>query len=168
MKNSKQFLLISLTLADQKKEVYNHDLYVIVKNYFARHDVENKDIQDYANNFYEFEDLQVVSNTIFPSASVKVKKGEEILHGSAVGTGPIDALYTAIIDIVDLDIQLLEYKISSVSRGKEALGKVKVVVEFNGQKYNANAADTDVIKASALAYINVINNIIVENLLPVS
>src|SRR5690625_3542996 len=157
-----------LTLADQKKEIYNHDLYVIVKNYFARHDVEKKDIQDYANNFYEFEDLQVVSNTIFPSASVKVKKGEEILHGSAVGTGPIDALYTAIINIVDLDIQLLEYKISSVSRGKEALGKVKVVVEFNGQKYNANAADTDVIKASALAYINVINNIIVENLLPVS
>lgn len=157
-----------LSLADQKKEIYNHDLYVIVKNYFAKQEIEKKDIEDYANNFYELEDLQVVSNTIFPSASVKMKKGEEILHGSAVGTGPIDALYTAIIDIVDLDIQLLEYKISSVSRGKEALGKVKVIVEFNGEKYNANAADTDVIKASAQAYINVINNIIVENLLPVS
>ncbi|MEI3604156.1 2-isopropylmalate synthase [Pseudogracilibacillus sp. SE30717A] len=157
-----------LTLADQKKEIYNHDLYVIVKNYFAKHHADKKEIQDYADNFYELVDLQVVSNTIFPSASIKVKKGEQILDGSAVGTGPIDALYTAIIDIVGLDINLLEYKISSVSRGKEALGKVKVVVEFNGEKYNANAADTDVIKASALAYINVINNIIVENLLPVA
>ncbi len=157
-----------LTLADQKKEIYNHDLYVIVKNYFAKHHADKQDIQDYANNFYELVDLQVVSNTIFPSASIKVKKGDEILDGSAVGTGPIDALYTAIIEIVGLDIKLLEYKISSVSRGKEALGKVKVVVEFNGEKYNANAADTDVIKASALAYLNVINNIIVENLLPVS
>lgn len=157
-----------LTLADQKKEVFNHDLYVIVKNYFAKHRADNKEIQDYANNFYELVDLQVISNTIFPSASIKIKKGDQALSGSAVGTGPIDALYTAIAELVGLDIHLLEYKISSVSRGKEALGKVKVVVEFNGEKYTANAADTDVIKASALAYINVINNIIVENLLPVS
>jgi len=157
-----------LSLADQKKEIYNHDLYVIVKNYFAKHHADKTEIADYADNFYELVDLQVISNTIFPSASVKIKKGDDILHGSAVGTGPIDALYTAIIDIVGLDMNLLEYNISSASRGKEALGKVKVVVEFNGEKYNANAADTDVIKASALAYINVINNIIVENLLAVS
>lgn len=99
---------------------------------------------------------------------IQLKKGNNELKSSAVGTGPIDALYTAIQDVVGLDIQLLEYKISSVSRGKEALGKVKVVVEFNGEKYQANAADTDVIKASALAYINVVNNIIVDSLLPVS
>lgn len=157
-----------LTLADEKKEVYNHDLYVIVKNYFAKNDVEHKQVQDYAENFYELDDLQVISNTIFPSASIQVKKGENVIKSSAVGTGPIDALYTAIQDVVGLDIQLLEYKISSVSRGKEALGKVKVVVEFNGNKYQANAADKDVIKASALAYINAVNNIIVDSLLPVS
>lgn len=157
-----------LSLADRKKEVYNHDLYVIVKKHFAKHNVEHQQIQDYANNFYELIDLQVISNTIFPSASIKVKKGDIHLKSSAVGTGPIDALYTAILDVVGLDIQLLEYKISSVSRGKEALGKVKVVVEFNGEKYQANAADTDVIKASALAYINVVNNIIVDSLLPVT
>src|SRR5699024_9908424 len=124
--------------------------------------------QDYADNFYELVDLQVISNTIFPSASVKVKKGDQTIDGSAVGTGPVDALYTAIIEIVGLDINLLEYKISSVSRGKEALGKVKVVVEFNGEKFTSNATDTDVIKASAQAFINAINNIVVENLLPVT
>ncbi|MBO1002298.1 2-isopropylmalate synthase [Pseudogracilibacillus auburnensis] len=157
-----------LILADKKKEVYNYDLYVIVKNYFAGQNEHNQSVQDYADNFYELVDLQVVSNTMFPSASIKVKKGNDVLKSSAVGTGPIDALYSAILEIVDMDITLLEYKISSVSRGKEALGKVKVVVEFNGVKYNANATDTDVIKASALAYINAVNNIVVENLLPVS
>lgn len=86
------------------------------------------------------------------------------MESSSVGTGPIDALYSAILKLIDIDITLLEYKISSVSRGKEALGKVKVSVAFNGITYYANATDTDVIKASALAYINVVNKIIVENL----
>src|SRR5690625_2009934 len=81
-----------LLLADQKKEIYNHDLYVIVKNYFAKHQIEKKEIQDYADNFYDLVDLQVISNTSFPSASVKMKKGKLMLNGSAVGTGPIDAL----------------------------------------------------------------------------
>lgn len=154
-----------LVLADKKKEVYNHDLYVIVKNFFASNKIDSQEVSNYADNFYELVDLQVISNTIFPSASVKMKKGSEEINSSAVGSGPIDALYTAILEVVDVDIKLLEYKISSVSRGKEALGKVKVIAEYNGITYNANATDTDVINASALAYINVINKIVVENLL---
>ncbi|MFJ7975606.1 2-isopropylmalate synthase [Peribacillus sp. JNUCC 23] len=156
-----------LELADVKKEVYNHDLYVIVENYYSRHDMNNEDIKYYSDNFYELIDLQVISNPIFPSASVKIKKGNQIFKSSTVGSGPIDALYSSIKEIIDLDIKLLEYKISSVSRGKEALGKVKLQVEYKGEKYIAKATDTDVIKASALAYINVVNSIVVENLLPV-
>src|SRR5699024_2185831 len=86
---------------------------------------------------------------------------------SSGGTGPIDALYSAILQLTDIDIRLVEYKISSVTRGKEALGKVKVTAEYNGIIYYANATDTDVIRASALAYINVINKVVVENLEPV-
>src|SRR5699024_4657182 len=51
-------------------------------------------------------------------------------------------------------------------RGKEALGKVKVSASYKGMTYYANASDTDVIRASGLAYINVINKIIIENLEP--
>ncbi|KMY50308.1 2-isopropylmalate synthase [Peribacillus loiseleuriae] len=156
-----------LELADVKKEVYNHDLYVIVENYYSKHDMNNQDIKYYSDNFYELMDLQVISNTIFPSASVKIKKGNQIYKSSTVGSGPIDALYSSIKEIIDLDIKLLEYKISSVSRGKKALGKVKLQVEYNGEKYIAKATDTDVIKASALAYINAVNSIVVENLIPV-
>ena len=156
-----------LQLADMKKEVYNHDLYVIVENYFSNHDIQNYEMKHYRNHFYELVDLQVISNTIFPSASVKIKKGDQIFRSSTVGSGPIDALYSSIKEVIDLDIKLLEYKISSVSRGKEALGKVKLQVEYNGEVYIAKATDTDVIKASALAYINAVNSIIVSNLLPV-
>lgn len=155
-----------LILADKKKEVYHHDLYVIVKNFFAKHEISSNEVNSYSDSFYELIDLQVISNTIFPSASVKIKQGTEEINSSAVGSGPIDALYTAILQVIDFDIRLLEYKISSISRGKEALGKVKVSVQYNGATYHANATDTDVIKASALAYINVVNKIVVENLLP--
>ncbi|MGG3449878.1 2-isopropylmalate synthase [Domibacillus aminovorans] len=156
-----------LELADAKKEVYNHDLYVIVENYYAKHDIYNQDMTHYSDNFYELMDLQVISNTNFPSASVKIKKGDQILKSSAVGSGPIDALYSALTEISDLDIKLIEYNISSVSRGKEALGKVKIQVEYRGEKYIAKATDTDIMKASALAYINAINSIVVAKLLPV-
>jgi 2-isopropylmalate synthase len=156
-----------LELADEKKEVYNHDLYVIVENYYTKNDNNNQDITYYSDNFYELMDLQVISNTNFPSASVKIKKGDQILKSSAVGFGPIDALYSAITEIGDLDIKLIEYNISSVSRGKEALGKVKIQVEYRGEKYVAKATDTDIMKASAFAYINAINSIVVDTLLPV-
>lgn len=156
-----------LALADAKKEVYNHDLYVIVENYYAKNDIHNQDIMHYSNHFYELIDLQVISNTNFPSASVKIKKGDQILKSSAVGSGPIDALYSAITEISDLDIKLIEYNISSVSRGKEALGKVKIQVEYRGEKYVAKATDTDVMKASAFAYINAVNSIVVDTLLPI-
>lgn len=98
---------------------------------------------------------------------MKIKKADQILKSSAVGSGPIDALYSAITEISDLDIKLIEYNISSVSRGKEALGKVKIQVEYKGEKYTAKATDTDIMKASALAYINVINIILVDSLLPI-
>ncbi|MED3865053.1 2-isopropylmalate synthase [Priestia megaterium] len=156
-----------LELADAKKEVYNHDLYVIVENYYEKNDIHNQDMTHYSDYFYELMDLQVISNTNFPSASVKIKKGDQILKSSAVGSGPIDALYSAITEISDLDIKLIEYNISSVSRGKEALGKVKIQVEYKGEKYIAKATDTDIMKASAFAYINAVNSIVVDTLLPI-
>lgn len=54
-----------------------------------------------------------------------------------------------------------------MSHDKEALGKVKITIEHAGEKYIAKAADTDILKASALAYINAINSIVVAKLTPV-
>src|SRR5699024_5684887 len=155
-----------IALADKKKEVYHHDLYMIMKDYMAKNELRESNIEAYTDEFLSLIDLQVISNTAFPAASVKVKKGEDIIESSAGGTGPIDALYSAILSLIDFEVQLIEYKISSVTRGKEALGKVKVSASYKGLTYYANASDTDVIRASGLAYINVINKIIIENLEP--
>ena len=155
-----------IKLADKKKEVYSHDLFMIVKNYFQENQLANDNVDRHAESFIELMDLQVISNTMFPSASIQIRKAGEIIKNSADGTGPIDALYSAILEVADIDIKLLEYKISSVTRGKEALGKVKVKAEHEGITYFASATDTDVIKASALAYINVINKMIVEKMIP--
>src|SRR5699024_12226935 len=113
------------------------DFYMIVKCYFNDLHLVYADIDRHAKVFIELMYLQVISNTMFPSASVQVKKGYEVIHNSADGTGPIDALYSAILEVTDMDINLLEYKISSVTRGKEALGKVKVSAEYEGITYYA-------------------------------
>ena len=153
-----------LQLADSKKEVYNHDLYIIVENYYEETNKNNPNVQTYSSEFFDLDDLQVVSNASFPSASVKVRKGEEVFKASAVGSGPIDALYSAIANITGIEVKLVEYNINSVSRGQGALGKVKIIVEHEGEKYIAKAADTDILKASAYAYINAINSIVVAKI----
>ena len=155
-----------LKLADSKKEVYDHDLYVIVENYYEKSEKNNPSKETFSDQFYDIEDLQIISNSTFPSASVKIRRGEDVFKSSAVGSGPVDALYSAIADVTGIQVKLIEYNISSVSRGQEALGKVKIIVEHNGEKYIAKAADTDILKASALAYINAINSIIVAKIAP--
>lgn len=159
-----QIFEMFLQLADAKKEVYDHDLYIIVEDYYKKVEKNNPNRQKYSNQFYALGDLQVISNSAFPSASIEIIKGNEIMKSSAVGSGPIDALYSAIANITNMDVKLVEYNISSVSRGKEAIGKVKIVIEHNETKYIAKAADTDILKASALAYINAINSIVVAQL----
>jgi len=146
-----------LELADKKKEVYLHDLYFIVKEYY-----DQKDSFSSVFKPYELLDFQAISNNVFSSATVKVKKGDNIIEASAHGDGPVDALYTALKSIVQMDIKLTEYKINSISQGKEALGRANIKIEHKGKSYFARAVDTDIIKASGIAFLNAINRIILE------
>lgn len=152
-----------LALADSKKEVYNHDLYVLAEN-MSNNQEHNAENIKFSDQFYELLDFQAIVNSAFPSASVKLRRGNDIYVQSAVGSGPVDALYTAVYMISEVNAQLLEYQISSISRGKEAFGKVKIKVEYNGNHFVAKATDTDIMKASVLAYINAINSIIVDQM----
>jgi 2-isopropylmalate synthase len=152
-----------LEIADTKKEVYDNDLYYLVEKHNEKKASQDKIVSQYTDcDLYEMIEFQVVTNDIFPTASVHIKKGGVSLKQSAVGDGPIDALYTAIKNTCDMDITLMEYKITSMSRGKEALGKVKIMVSCKGKKYIARGVDTDIIKASAIALINSINAITLE------
>lgn len=152
-------------ISPEDKEVYDHDIYYLIEKYNNEKAVNNNvGNQITGCDLYELVSFQVVSNDIFPTATVKLKKGKDIFKHSSVGDGPIDALYSVIKNLVGLDIDLKEYKISSMSRGKEALGRVSIRIGYNNEKiYSARAMDTDVIKASALALINGINLIMLEN-----
>ncbi|MFZ5969136.1 MAG: 2-isopropylmalate synthase [Bacillota bacterium] len=156
-----------LQLADTKKEVFYHDVYYLIEKFNQEKAVGEKLVSQLPScELYELISLQVISNDILPTATVKIKKGNCIYKDSAVGDGPIDALYTAIKNIVNMDIQLKEYKINSMSRGKEALGRVNIKITCGSEKiYSGRAADTDIIKASALAFVNGINTIILEKMM---
>jgi len=149
-----------LEQADRKKEVYNHDLYVLVENYNQNKGHQSK--QSISEHFYVLDEFQVIINSTLPTASIRLRKGNETYTNSSNGSGPIDALYSAIAGISDIELSLLEYNISSVSRGKEAYGKVKIKVSHDDKHYVAKATDTDIMKASVLAYIDALNSVIVE------
>ncbi|WP_301171811.1 2-isopropylmalate synthase [Brevibacillus nitrificans] len=143
-----------LTLADAKKEVYDHDVFYLVTNHRTM-DTRN-------SHLYELESFQVVTNDMYPTATVKLKRGAEIFKESAVGDGPIDALYSVIKTLVGLDVELKDYKINSMSRGKEAIGRVNIRIEYQGKTYSGRAMDTDIIKASAMAFLNGINAVLLD------
>ncbi|MBJ6363041.1 2-isopropylmalate synthase [Paenibacillus sp. GCM10012307] len=138
-----------LVLADAKKEVYDHDVFYLVTNH------RTIDISD--SQLYELDSFQVITNDLYPTATVKLRKGNEFFKDSAVGDGPVDALYSVIRTLTGMDVELKDYKINSLSRGKEAIGRVMIRVEYQGRTYSGRAMDTDIIKASALAFLNGIN-----------
>ena len=147
-----------LELADKKKEIYYHDVYYLMKDFLVKTEHSPNKTQ-----IYELENYQVISSDIFPSASVKIKCGDAVFTKTATGNGPIDALYTAIQEITNLQVTLLEYKISSISQGEQAMGRVRIQVKYKDKTYTSSATDVDTIKASAIAMLNCINQIIINN-----
>ena len=101
-------------------------------------------------------------NTVLPSASVLMQYGDQEISCSDCGKGAIDALYSVIIKAVEMDIHLVDYRIQSLGKDKESLGKVVVQIEYENRFFYGKAIEKDVMKASALALINSINKIQME------
>ena len=102
-------------------------------------------------------------NNTLPTATVRVKNGSRVLQEAACGDGPVDALYRAIERITGLQGTLKEYSIKAVTGGKDALGEVTIRMEYGGKSYTGRGVSTDVIAASARAYMNAVNKIAREN-----
>jgi 2-isopropylmalate synthase len=143
-----------LTLADSKKEVYDHDVFYLL--------TKHRDIPAAERQLFELESFQVISNELYPTATVVLKKGTETFTGTSVGDGPIDALYGVLKTLTGMEVELKDYKINSLSRGTEAVGRVSIRMEFQGKIYSGRAMDTDIIKASALAFLNGINAAVLD------
>jgi len=137
--------------ADKKKEITDSDIEAIVSD-------EIKLVEE----FYQLDSVEVVcGNKITPSANIQLVTTEgETLEAQATGSGPVDAVYEAIDKIVNLRNKLVEFSVQAVTGGIDALGEVTIRIESNGRIFTGRGADTDIIVASAKAYLNAINRLI--------
>jgi 2-isopropylmalate synthase len=139
-----------LAVADKKKEVFDEDLAAIISDEI--HVVER---------VYELEYLHVACGTgTLPTASVKMKTKGKMKQAAACGDGPVDAAYEAIRQATGLSPKLEHYSIRAVTGGKEALGEATVRITEDGRIFVGRGISTDIIEASAKAYVDAINRMV--------
>ncbi|MFN8000938.1 MAG: 2-isopropylmalate synthase [Acidobacteriota bacterium] len=136
-------------LADQKKEIFEEDLMAILQDGIAQ-----------IPERYKLRALQATAGTATLATSLitlQDTKTEENKTETAAGDGPVNAVYEAIDRITGLHGTLVDYTVRSITRGTDAVGEVFVHVEFEGVSYTGKAASTDIVDASARAYLNAVN-----------
>jgi 2-isopropylmalate synthase len=167
-KESDQLFIRFKKLADKKKTITNADLEALVSDELYQ-----------PQEIFVLDGLQVACGTMgMPTATVRLRGQDgQLMTKAAIGTGPVDAAYKAIDSITQARNQLLEFTIHAITEGIDALGEVTVRIEqINGQStidaqselakrrtYGGYGADTDIIVASAKAYLSAINKLLVAN-----
>lgn len=143
-----------LHVADRKKEVYDEDLESLVNE---------RDRDESA--LYTLESVQISCGfPLTPTATLSLKNPEgDVVTVCDFGTGPIDAVYKAVNKIIQVENDLSEFSVQSVTRGIDALGEVTVRVKAaNGEVYTGRGADGDIIVSSTKAYLNALNRLLSE------
>ncbi len=135
--------------ADQKKEIFDEDLEALVSEEVAR-----------IPETYSLIDLNIVAGiSQKPTATAKLQVSDEFIERTEHGDGPVDAAYKAIASITGTKSNLIKYEVKSITGGTDALGEVMVSLEEDGRFVRGHGADTDIIVASARAYINALNKL---------
>lgn len=138
-------------LADKKHEIFDEDLQALVTDVSMRAENETVNLVS----------LKVCSETgETPNASIVLSVDGKEVTGSSDGGGPVDATFRAIESIVDTGCELLLYSVNAITSGTDAQGEVTVRLERGGRIVNGQGADTDIVIASAKAYINACNLIL--------
>ncbi len=136
-------------LADQKKEMYEEDLEVIVSEEIAK-----------IPERYVLKGLHTESGTHkVPTATVELEIGGRLAKQTGTGDGPVDAAYRTIAAITQTKSRLLTYVVKAITGGTDAQGEVSVRMEEGGRTVTGHGADTDIIVASARAYLNALNKL---------
>lgn len=134
-------------LADKKKFVMDSDIEALVSA---------KMIQ--IPEAVQLEYFHITSgNTLISTSTVRISREDQVVEEAACGDGPVDAIFHAIERATGVDVTLKDYFLKAVTSGKDALGEVTVKVEKNSKIFVGRGISTDVIEASAKAYINAIN-----------
>jgi 2-isopropylmalate synthase len=137
-----------LALADQRKEVTDDELESLVADELR-----------VAQEIYALEYLHVVSGgTTIPTATVRLRRNGEVSQAVASGVGSVDAVYRAIDDIMSVQHRLVDYTVSSVTGGTDALGEVTVrISDKSDVVHTGRGSSMDIIEASAKAYLQALN-----------
>ena len=141
-----------LEIADQKKEVYDEDLESMVQ-----------ERQREVSAVYTLDALQVTcGDPLVPTATATITDEVGAQHVvCATGTGPVDAAYKAIDEVVAIHGDLQEFAVKAVTRGIDALGEVTVRIQADdGRVFTGRGSDNDIVVSSAKAYVNAINRMI--------
>ena len=137
-------------LADRKVEITDADLEAIVA----------EELGTSVGQDFVLEALEVAGGTVgVPRARVVLSRGGEKLEASAEGDGMIDAACQAIRAATGVDGRLTDFNVSSVTGGVDALGDVIIQLEADGVKVSGRGVSTDVVEASARAYLSAVNRV---------
>jgi 2-isopropylmalate synthase len=136
-------------LADQKREIYEEDLEVIVSEEIAK-----------INQQFMLTSLLIESGTgKVPTAVVELEVAGRSVKQHGTGDGPVDAVYRTIAAMTQTKSRLLSYSVKAITGGTDAQGEVAVRLEENGKTVTGHGADTDIIVASAQAYLSGLNKL---------
>jgi 2-isopropylmalate synthase len=139
-------------LADKKKDVYDEDLIAIVDDQLAR-----------ASERIRFRKLRVACGSEGPqTAELELEVDGELKTAQSSGDGPVDATFKAIRKAFPHECHLQLYQVHAVTHGTDAQAEVTVRLEENGRTVNGQGADTDTLVASARAYVNALNKLLVK------
>ena len=138
-------------LADKKKDVTDRDIESLVAQELRT-----------TSEVYHLDRLQVTcGDRGIPTATVRlIAPDGQVLADAALGTGPVDAVCKAINRLVGVPNTLTEFSVKSVTEGIDAIGEVLIRIESEGVTYTGRGADTDIIVASAKAYMNALNRLL--------
>jgi 2-isopropylmalate synthase len=138
-------------LADKKHEVTDRDIESLIAEELRT-----------VTEVYHLDHVEVsCGNHNIPTATVRlVAPDGKAVADAALGTGPVDAVYEAINRIVKVPNKLTEFTVKSVTEGIDAIGEVLIRIESDGVSYSGRGADTDIMVASAKAYMNALNRLL--------
>jgi len=135
-------------LADKKKEIFDEDLDAIVE-----------EMTSHVPEVWELQSLQTTAGSgVVPTATVTVKHHDgRVITDAATGDGPVDAVCSTIQRICNITVRLTDYRLRAITGGRDAQGEVSLEIEADARRFRGRAVSTDIIEASAKAYLMAIN-----------
>jgi 2-isopropylmalate synthase len=138
-------------LADKKKEVFDADLEALAIGGTRT-----------AAGGYELVSLHTTAGTnAIPTAAIEMRvPGGALTRAAALGDGPVDAVFKAIEQVMGVSVRLCDYTVRAVTVGEDAQGEAFIEVEGDGQRVRARAVSTDIVEASARAFVKALNQLV--------